>query len=190
MTDRHLQGLKPIGFAGEIGRHAALMLEATVERHPAQAPLEVVGPLVVRAGETLHMPRRHTAKLDAAMRTTVDEDVHGPGLVTHQHHRSIAKRYLFEISRVRDFHHKADVGPALPTEDTGYLLLVDLRIGVGPERHPCHAFHRPMTVECCRGWCSRHLHLLSDLLQSRTMRMRRYRLWTNHTCMALCVNPL
>ena len=164
VTDRDLESLKPIRLAGEIGRHATLMLEATVERHPAQAPLEVVGPLMVRAGEPLHIPRWHTAKLDAAMRTAVDEDVHSPCLVTHQHHWPIANRHLLEIPRLRDFHLQADVGPALPTEDTAHLLLVDLGIGVGPERHPCHTFRRPMTVEGCRGCCSRHLHLLSDLL--------------------------
>ena len=52
---------------------------------------------MVRAGEALHIPRWHTAKLDAAMRTTVDEDVHGPCLVTDQHHWSIANRHLLEI---------------------------------------------------------------------------------------------
>src|SRR5262245_16050629 len=187
-TDRDLEGLEPILLTGEIGRHTTLMLEATVERYPAQAPLQVVGPQVIRAGETLHMPRRHPAKLDAAMRTTIDEDVHGACLITDHDHWPIANRRLFEISRLRDFYLKADVGPALSAEDTAHLLLIDLGIGVGPERHPGHAFRRPVTVESCRGCCSRHLHLLSDLRQSRIRCMRHHRLCIYHTGGARCVN--
>jgi hypothetical protein len=81
------------------------------------------------------------------MRAAIDEDVHGPLFVTGQYHGPVAERHLFEISRLRNFHLQSDVGPALSTKDPRHLLLVDLWIRVGPERHPGHAFLRPTPVE-------------------------------------------
>src|SRR6266545_4521712 len=102
---------------------------------------------MIRAREVWHIPRWHPAKLDTPMRAAIDQDVNGPLLVTGQHDGPVAARHLFEISRLWDFHLQSYVGPALPTKDTRHLLLVDLWIRVGPERHASYAFLGPTPVE-------------------------------------------
>jgi len=59
VTDRDLEGIEPIRLAGEIGRHATLVLEAPVERHPAQAPLEVDGRVDAEAPQIMARDRVH-----------------------------------------------------------------------------------------------------------------------------------
>jgi hypothetical protein len=67
----------------EVGGHPALLLHAAAERHADEVPLEIVGPLVVRAHELLRMPEVLLAELHAAVRAAVLDDVDAALGVAH-----------------------------------------------------------------------------------------------------------
>src|SRR5262249_45047535 len=128
MPDRGLEGREPVLFMAKIGRHATAVLQTTVKRHPTQASLQVIGPLMIRTREAFNMPPGRSAQLHTAVRTAVDEDIHGPVLIPDHDDGSVANGRLLKITRLRDLHFQPNVRPALPTENQAHLLLIDLGI--------------------------------------------------------------
>src|SRR5205823_12748694 len=101
VPDRGLEGREPMLCTAKIGRHATAVLEAAVKRHPTQAPLQVVSPLMVGTREAFDLPPGRPAQLHATVRTAVDEDVHCPVLIPDHDDGSVANGRLLKISRLR-----------------------------------------------------------------------------------------
>src|SRR5580704_5242832 len=112
--------------------HAAQAAQAAAERQAEQLAFEVIGPLVVRAGEFLRSAAIGAAELHAAMGAAIDQNV---DLTIHAAHRDDlagAQLAAGKVPRVGDLGVETDVKPVRALEDAFLLTREDVGVGVDP----------------------------------------------------------
>ena len=127
-TGRHLQGLQAVFLHLEVGRHAALFIDATAERYRDQVAREVVGPLVIGADELRRVAVLGITELGAAMGTAVDDHIHRAVGVAHVDHRLVAHETAPVIAGLGNLAFEADKIVAGPAED--HIHLAGIHLGV------------------------------------------------------------
>jgi len=133
---RYGQLLEAVLAAVELGRHAALAIDALPERHRDQRPVELVAPLVVRAREVGRVAERLATHLGAPMRAPVGHHVH-PAIVAPGHdHRALADLRQLVVARRRDLGLQRHIRPAGSLEDALQLRRVHVGVDVDPVRDP------------------------------------------------------
>ena len=132
----------------EIRRHAALAIDAAAERDARQVAFQVVGPLMVRADEFLHIAAQLAAELGGTVRAAILEDIDAAILVARHHHRDRADEGTREIARIGDFRFQPDIVPGAALEDLLDLQAVNMIVGIDPVGHAAQTFGRPDIVLC------------------------------------------
>ena len=90
VVGRHAQLHGSLRLRLGIGRHAALAVDALAEGDARELALQVVGPVVVDAGDVLGVPLVFQHQQRAAMRAAVLPDAQGALEVARHHHRHVA----------------------------------------------------------------------------------------------------
>jgi hypothetical protein len=116
---------------------------AILERQAGEFAIELVRPLVVGAHEAAGVavgllaeahPAVGAAVLDHA-NAGIDAAILRRDAIADHDHLALADGRELEIADVGDLDFEADVAPVRAVEDFLQLLPVQLRVGVGPERH-------------------------------------------------------
>src|SRR5436190_9522574 len=119
----------------EFRRHAALPLDAALERYPGQLAGEVITPAVIDAGDLLAVTLLGQAQEIAAMGAAVDEGVDRAVRAARHNDRDLADCRGDPVAGLRDLRRQAQIAPGRPFEDLLLLEPVLLGIGVDPEGH-------------------------------------------------------
>ena len=148
----------------EIVRHAALALNAPLKRNGGEIALQVVGPVVIDAGQPLDRAAFLDADEIAAMGAAIDHRVEGAGLITHNDNWDIAHHGCLEIAGFGNFTAEAEETPGGALKDLFLLLREDrfIRInGIGDfaeivrvpvQRHHGVRLSGRETLQPCPGW--------------------------------------
>ena len=127
----------------ELRRHAALALDALLERDAGQVAFEVVAPAVVDAGDLLAVALPGQAQQVAAMGAAVDEGIDRAVRPARDDDRDLADRRRHPIAGVRDLGGQAQIAPGRPLEDALLFERVLLGVGVEAEGDFADAVRRP-----------------------------------------------
>src|SRR5437764_9832362 len=119
----------------EFRRHAALALDAALERDPGQLAGEVIAPAVIDAGDLLAVPLLGQAQQIAAMGATVDEGVDRAVRATSDDDRDLADCRRDPIAGFGDLRRQAQIAPGRALEDPLLLDPVLLRVRIDAEGH-------------------------------------------------------
>src|ERR1051325_4806284 len=117
----------------EFGRHAALPLDAALERDAGELAGEVVAPAVINAGDFLAVALLGQAQQVAAMGAAVDESVDRAVRAARDYDRDLADRRRDPIAGLGDLGREAQIAPGRALEDAVLLEPVLLGIGVDAE---------------------------------------------------------
>ncbi len=131
--------------------HAALALDAVLERNAGQVALRVVIPGVIDAAEILAMLAAvFQADQRAAMGAAIFERVDFIVGVAGDDHRRVADVRRQEIARFGQFNFQREVMPVRPLEDFALLLCVNRLILKHPIRNAGETFRPRSRVRCFR----------------------------------------
>src|SRR5205085_6350165 len=86
------QPLQIMLVLAEFGRHAALPLDAALERDAGQFAAQIIGPAVINAAEFLRIAAPLETQEVAAMRAAIKDGVYPPFAVAHYDDGSLADR--------------------------------------------------------------------------------------------------
>jgi hypothetical protein len=111
---------------GHAAADAAVLPDAAPERHALQIALEVVVPLVVRAGEIARVAGLHAAERHAAVRAHVLDDVQRAIQRAGEDDRPLADRRALEVAGRRHLGLEPDVAPVPRVEEALELAPVDV----------------------------------------------------------------
>ena len=134
--DGALQGLEVMVLELEIVGHAALILDPAAEGYGGKHALEVVGPLVIGAGELLGVAVFAVAESRAAMGATVDQDVDAALHVANDDDRPGADPGALEIPGIGDIRFERHIAVGGAGENPLLLPVIDPGIGIDPVRDP------------------------------------------------------
>jgi hypothetical protein len=126
-----------------VGGHAALAGDAAPERHPGQPAGEIIGPVVIDAGDLLRRAALREAQQRTAMGAAVLEGMDGAVVVAGDHHRHVAEIGEPERIRLRQLGFQAQEGPGIAAEDALLLLRIEVAVGVEPVGNAGEPFRRP-----------------------------------------------
>ena len=146
----------------EIGRHAALAVDATPERNPHEVALQIVCPLVIRADELLGVAAQLATEFRRAMRTAILEDMDRTVFGARDHDWSRTNVGANEIAGLRQFAFQRDIVPGAAVKNPLDLALVDDLIGVDPVRDAREALGWP-DVAVRQRRCGIDVHVRLDL---------------------------
>ena len=133
-------------FQVEAFRHAAIgafaVLHAILERQAGEVTIELVGPLVIGTDKTAGIAVLVLAKAHATVGAAVFNHayagvccaVFGRHAVTHHNHLPLADVAELVVASIGYLDVEANITPVRAVEDFFQLLLVELGVGVGPER--------------------------------------------------------
>src|ERR1700730_1159190 len=120
-----------------------MSVNAATKRHAGEIALQIVAPLMVRAGDGARVAPVGAAELDAAMSAAVEHHVDPTGLVTHHHYRALATVTADKISGLRYSGLERDVIPVGAGKDARLLQGVHVRIRIDPIRNSAEPLERP-----------------------------------------------
>src|SRR3954454_12654365 len=106
----------------ELRRHAALPLDAVLERDRGQMTFEIIAPAVINAGDFLAVPVVCQAQQIAAMGAAVNEGVDLAVRAARDDDRDLADRRRVPVTGFRDLAVEAQIAPGRPLE---HALLLD-----------------------------------------------------------------
>ena len=123
--------------------HAALPLHAAPERNTGEVAREVVGPVVIDAGDLLRVAAVRKAKERAAVRAAVLEAADRAGFVARHHHRHLADESSLEVALLRQLGLEAEEVPGVAAVDALLLAAVDVLVLVYPVGNAGQSFGGP-----------------------------------------------
>src|SRR6267378_648402 len=123
--------------------HAAFALDATAERDRSEVAPQVVGPVVIDAGDLFRVAAVRETQERTAVRAAVFEAADGTGFVPRRYHRHLARERGLEISLLRQLGLKAEEIPGVAAVDAFLLPGVDFFVLVDPVGNAGEAFGRP-----------------------------------------------
>ena len=127
----------------EFRRHAALPLDAVLERDRGQMTFEIIAPAVIDAGDFLAVPVVRQAQQVAAMGAAVDEGVDRAVRAARDDDRNLADRRRDPVAGIGDLAGEAQIIPGRPLKDALLLDPVLLGIGIKAERDLADPVRRP-----------------------------------------------
>src|SRR6266852_2450885 len=123
--------------------HAALALDATAERDRSEVALQVVGPVVIDAGDLFRVAAVRETQERTAVRAAVLEAADGTGFVPRRHHRHLAGESGLEVALLRQLGLEPEEIPGVAAVDALLLTAVDVLVLVYPVGNAGQAFGRP-----------------------------------------------
>ena len=145
-----------VSIHAERGGHAALALDALLERDFLEVALPIVAPGVIHAREGFCVASGFERDQRASMRASVLECVELAVGVPGDDDRRIADEGRHEIAGLLHFDGETQVVPGFSSEDPALLLGVHITVLEDPERHARQA----ATWPCAFGGALRAFELL------------------------------
>ena len=145
---RDAQFARAVVGAAERFVHAALAVDAVLERHRLEVAFQVVVPGVIDAGEVAGMAAPIERDQRAAVRAAVLEGVDLVIEIARHDHRHRAHEGGAVVAGLLDLGFEAEEVPHRAFEDAALLLRVDLRRLVDPERDARQRALRPFHPLC------------------------------------------
>src|SRR5487761_241648 len=158
----------------EIGRHAALAVDAALEGDRGQVAFQIVGPAVIDTTHPCAVARLLVADERAAMRAAVLESVDTAVRVACDDDGHVADEGRAPVARLGNLGFEAEIVPRRAHEEPGALLGIDVLTRVELIRNARHALVGPGEIKSVRhagslasGWCPRERHSPSRTPASR-----------------------
>ena len=130
------QFARRVFFRVAVRRHAALAANAAAECNAGQLAAQIIGPVVIDAGDFFRLATILMTQDRAAMRAAVFEGMDRAFGVAGDDNRHVAEMGRAVGVRLRQFRFQAQEAPGVAAKDPLHFLRIEIRVRINPVRYP------------------------------------------------------